>query len=368
LAETGVPAVAVDGDVGLRRAIERLRDGAMVVVAERSNEIGIGFVVAVAETVTAEQVAEMLRSARGIPWVALPASRCQTLGLGPQAPGVTRPRRPASHDFMKSIEAKRGTTTGVSAHDRALTIRVAAAPASTAMDLISPGHVTPVRVPELGTLARPGAAEAAVDLAGLAGAAPAAAICQILDDTGEPPTAAGIAEFAERQGLPLVSATDVLDRRLHDEPLVRRTSEAGLASRFGELTVFTYLDMVDGLAHFAVTHGDLTRTPHVRIHVQDPVRDVFDDGGGDGSEVQASIELLWRHEAGVLLYLAPTAGLAAEPADDVERARLDVLAAKRRAHVSAQLLRDLGITAIRGTCADIAQQSHITYSGEELEA
>lgn len=330
-----VDAAAVRDDV--RTAVRALTRGGMIVLTERAPEGVAGFLVAAAQTITATQMAAMLRDARGMPWLALPDARCRALELRPVHDGDTR------RTFMVSIEAREGTTTGVSAAERARTMRVAAHPASTAGDVVQPGHVMPLRARPPSARERPGVVEAAVELAALAGHPGGAAMCQLLDDDGEPAREDRVAAFAAAHELPLVDQLDVLDHLLPERRLVTRLGvREEVAIGRHVVRAVTYLDRFYGVRHLALACGDLggPAAPTVRVHVQEPLRDVFDDAGR--AALLAALDAVADAAPGVLLYLARTDQSPGRPAASEGARRHEALLARRRQpYVAAQILDDL---------------------------
>ncbi|MEA2324853.1 MAG: 3,4-dihydroxy 2-butanone 4-phosphate synthase / cyclohydrolase [Solirubrobacteraceae bacterium] len=326
-----------------RAAVDELAAGRVVAVVDLCRPEAGGCLVAAAEHVTAEAVNAMLVHARGTPWLALPEQRCLALGLRPF--GTPRP-----WEFQISIEARRGVTTGVSAADRALTMRVAASPDSTAAHIIEPGHVMPIRVPDDAILLRAGVVDAAVELALAAGTSGGAAICWILDEDGDAAPPAAIERLAGSLGIRVATTLDALDVRMRSEPAIVRERDEPLATLGGAVRAVTFGDRHGAGRHLALVQGaPATGAPAlVTVHEQDPLGDVF--GAGDAPSRRALESALARGAgtpAAVLLYVA--APRIAEPAadDPAAAARTALLRAKRTAHVVTHILEDLGIDTVR---------------------
>ncbi|MEA2270196.1 MAG: 3,4-dihydroxy 2-butanone 4-phosphate synthase / cyclohydrolase [Solirubrobacteraceae bacterium] len=331
-----------------RAAVDEIAARRIVAVVDPFRPEGGGCLMAAAEHVTAELVNTMLVHARGTPWLALPESRCLALGL--RSFGTPRP-----WDFQISIEARQGVTTGVSAADRALTMRVAANPQSTAAQVIEPGHVMPIRVRDDAILQRAAAPDAAVELALAAGTSGGAAICWVLDEAGDAAPAAAIERLAASLGIRVATTLDALDLRMRSQPAIAREGDERLATPAGPVRAVTYADRHGAGRHFALVQG----TPAagapalVTVHAQDPLGDVF--ATGDASPRRALESALARGAAApaaVLLYLASPRIDGPAPDDPPAVARTSLLRAKRTAHVVTQILEDLGIDTVQVAGAD----------------
>jgi 3,4-dihydroxy 2-butanone 4-phosphate synthase/GTP cyclohydrolase II len=336
------PALAVTPPEA-RAAVDALAAGRIVAVVDPCRPEAGGCLVAAAEHVTAEAVNTMLVHAGGTPWLALPEQRCLALGL--RSFGTPRPWA-----FQISIEARQGVTTGVSAADRALTMRVAASPDSTAAHVIEPGHVMPIRVPDDAILLRAGVADAAVELALAAGTSGGAAICWILDEDGDPAPPAAIEELAGSLGVRVATTLDALDLRMRSQSAVVRERDERLVTPAGPVRAVTFGDRHGAGRHVALVQG----TPAagapalVSVHEQDPLGDVF--GAGDASSRRALESALARGAgapAAVLLHVAPPRIADPAPDDPAAAARASLLRAKRTAHVVTQILDDLGIDTVQ---------------------
>jgi 3,4-dihydroxy 2-butanone 4-phosphate synthase / GTP cyclohydrolase II len=334
-------AVAPGPSDHVTRAIAELRQGHPVVLLELSDERARGFVVAVAATITAAVVNDMLADARGIPWVVLPEERCWALGLAP----IGQADRPGGLSFFTSIEARHGVTTGVSAHDRAHTLRTVAAPDAGPEMITTPGHVMPIAAAADGLVRRALAVDAALWLTTRAKGSGGAALCQILDLDGEPSDRDAIRDYASERGRELVSTIAVLDAYLSELDLISTEPDVPVATAVGVITARVYRDMFGG-RHFALTFGDVTsaeRPVLVAMYQQDPLQHLLDDESSGGrSQITESLERLAGDGPGVLLYLA-----MADLPDGRQEPRTQLLGAKLQAHVATAILKHLGVKAVR---------------------
>jgi 3,4-dihydroxy 2-butanone 4-phosphate synthase/GTP cyclohydrolase II len=307
--------------VSLDRALADLRDQELVVVVDVARGGPEGYLAGAARTITAGLINTMLLDAGGTPWVALAESRCRALAIDPLGDAHARA---AGFAFMVSIEARHGVTTGVSAADRARTMRIAADPQSGPADIAVPGHVMPVQAAQAGVLSHAAAPEAAVDLARLAGLDGGGAMCHILDDHGQVASLEAIGALARRRDLQGVSSGAVVAERRRREPLLERIAQAPLDTMAGRVRCVTYRETIGGREHVAlVAGGHADPGAPVRVHVRRPIDDVFTSGHDD---LERSLrQLAAGRPGGILLYLA--AGTEAEAADRIAaRVRDDLVA------------------------------------------
>src|SRR5919199_1495240 len=260
----------------IEHALRDIRAGRLVIVADDEDRENEGDLICAAELVSAEVVAFMVRRAGGLICVALTGERCDQLGLPPMAEENLDAYRTA---YTVSIDAAPhfGVTTGISAQDRARTIRVAVDPATTPADLRRGGHVFPLRAREGGVLQRVGHTEAAVDLARLAGLYPAGVICEILNEDGTTAKRPQLEEFAKRHGLTFITVAQLVAHRLKHERLVHRVAEARLPTPFGTWRIVGYRNDVDAREHVALVYGDAEGGEGVlvRMHSKCLTGDVF---------------------------------------------------------------------------------------------
>src|SRR5437867_6955262 len=260
----------------VEQAIADIRAGKLVIVADDERRENEGDLVGAAETVTADMINFMATYARGLICMPLTPERCQALGL----PQMTEHNN-ESHEtaFTISIDAaaRFGVTTGISAADRAATIRVAIDPSTVPSDLRRPGHVFPLRARRGGVLQRVGQTEASVDLAKLAGLYPAGVICEILNPDGSMARRPDLERFAATHGLTFITVAQLVAYRLANERLVHRVAEARLPTPFGEFRIIGYRNDVDAAEHVALVHGDVASRKQVlvRMHSKCLTGDVF---------------------------------------------------------------------------------------------
>jgi 3,4-dihydroxy 2-butanone 4-phosphate synthase/GTP cyclohydrolase II len=290
------------GISSIEEAIEDIRKGKMVILCDDEDRENEGDLCMAAEKVTPEAINFMAKYGRGLICLSLTSERVKELDLAPMSPVNTSHFGTA---FTVSIDAREGTTTGISAFDRAKTILTAIDPNTKPDDLIRPGHIFPLRAMDGGVLRRAGQTEGSVDLARLAGLYPAGVICEIMNEDGTMARLPELLEFAKRHQLKIVTIADLIKYRLKKERLVRRVAEARLPTEFGEFKLIGYENEVDDLVHVALVMGDVKEDPIlVRMHSRCLTGDVFYSKRCDcGIQLRLAMERIKKEGSGVIVYL-----------------------------------------------------------------
>jgi 3,4-dihydroxy 2-butanone 4-phosphate synthase / GTP cyclohydrolase II len=363
----GSPGGAPAGFEAIERALVDLKAGKAVVVIDDEDRENEGDLIFAAEMATPELVSFMVRYTSGYICVALTETECDRLDLPPMHHTNTDNFRTA---FTVTVDAKEGVTTGISASDRAHTIRLLADPAAVAGDLVRPGHVLPLRAREGGVLRRPGHTEAAVDLARLAGLSSAGALCEIVSQKDEGEMARGdeLAVFAGDHELTLITIADLIAYRRRFEKHVVRVAQARIPTAHGDFVAFGYDSLLDGIEHIAMVLGDVA-TPEgtgedvlVRVHSECLTGDVLGSLRCDcGPQLDAALEAVAQEGRGIVLYMRGHEGrgigllhklqayqLQEAGADTVDaNLALGLPADARDYGIGAQILSDLGVKSMR---------------------
>ncbi|MHC4915912.1 MAG: bifunctional 3,4-dihydroxy-2-butanone-4-phosphate synthase/GTP cyclohydrolase II [Planctomycetota bacterium] len=346
-------------------AAEELRAGRMLVLVDDEYRENEGDLAMAAELVTPETVNFMVTHGRGLLCLALTAEKCDQLALPPMTAENTSRFGTA---FTVSVEASSGVTTGISAADRAHTVRTAVRPDARPDDLVRPGHVFPLRARRGGTLVRAGQTEGIVDLCRIAGMSPAGVICEVMNPDGTMARLSELRDFAAEHGIKVCSVAQIIEHRRRTEKLVESFSSAKLPTRWGEFRIYGYRSEVTGESHVALVKGDLepgreecAETVLVRVHSECMTGDVFGSLRCDcGDQLRAALEMIAAEERGALLYMRQEGrGIGLEKkleAYELQDCGRDTVQANedlglpsdlRDYGIGAQMLLDLGVRRIR---------------------
>jgi 3,4-dihydroxy 2-butanone 4-phosphate synthase/GTP cyclohydrolase II len=329
----------------IESAVADIAAGRLVIVTDDENRENEGDLIMAAEKATPQTVNMMIRYCSGIVCVPTVEHQLRRLGLGPM---VAANREIHRTDFAVSVDAAEGITTGISAYDRAQTIRLLGDPESRPEQLVQPGHVFPLRARPGGVLERAGHTEAAVDLAILAGLSPSGVLCELVNDDGSVSRLPEILEFRARFGLRLISIAQLIEYRARRDHLVERVCSEPFSSEYGEFTLHVFRSKLDGRHHLALSIGTLGPEPVlVRVHGENLLGDLFRMRTADSHRtLEASLEAVARAGRGVVLYMQHANGgtelvrrLRARPGDPPMSIR--------DYGIGAQILAELGLGKIR---------------------
>ncbi|MGA7560638.1 MAG: 3,4-dihydroxy-2-butanone-4-phosphate synthase [Terriglobales bacterium] len=342
-------------------AVEEIRAGRMIIVIDDEDRENEGDLTLAAEKVTPEAINFMAKYGRGLVCLAMTEDRLDQLRLGPMSSENTSQYGTA---FCEAIDAREGVTTGISAHDRAHTIKVAIDPKTRPSDLARPGHMFPLRARKGGVLVRAGQTEASVDLARLAGMVPAGVICEIMKDDGTMARVPDLITFCRTHEMKMLTVAELIRYRMQHERYVHRVGEALVGTKYGDFRLIAYESEVDGGAsHMALIRGNINDSAApvlVRMHAHCLLGDVFGATGCDCHQtLEASLKMIAEEGRGALIYLHQTSkGFTAEKIGDQsfltfhrDRRLPSLPESERKTHreigLGAQILSDLNLKRIR---------------------
>jgi 3,4-dihydroxy 2-butanone 4-phosphate synthase/GTP cyclohydrolase II len=339
-----IPAISATADI-----VADIKAGKMVILVDEEDRENEGDLILGADFVTAEHINFMARNGRGLICLTLTEARCRQLALPLM---VERNRSSHGTNFTVSIEAAEGVTTGISAQDRAHTVRAAAAANARPEDVVQPGHIFPLMAQNGGVLVRAGHTEAGCDLAAMAGLTPATVICEILKEDGTMARLPDLIEFGRRHDIKIGTIADLIHYRAQNESLVARASEREILTSHGKFRLFAFTDKATGGTHLALVQGKLSRTEDTLVRVHEPlsVMDLLEARSRAHSwGVDSALRTVARAGRGVVVFLnCQDAGRELVERVGIERARpaqgrMDL----RNYGIGAQILRELGVGKMR---------------------
>ena len=324
--------------------IDEIRAGRMVVLVDEEDRENEGDLLFAAEFVTPEAINFMIRHARGLVCLTLTEERCRQLGISHMARDN---KSPLGTNFTVSIEAAVGVTTGISASDRATTIKAAVKKNAGPDDIVQPGHIFPIMARPGGVLVRAGHTEAGCDLAQMAGVTPAAVICEIIKEDGEMARLPDLIPFAKEHGLKIGTIADLIEYRIQTETLVERVAQRKVQTAYGEFDLLTYTDKTTQRTHLALVKGNIQPQVETVVRVHEPLSalDFLEQVSlPNTTSVHDALQKISQSEAGVLVMMHHTetsssllARAAATP--EAHHAQWD----PRSYGIGAQILRDLKV-------------------------
>jgi len=348
--------------ISVEQAIDDIREGKMVILVDDEDRENEGDLTMAAEKVTPEAINFMAKYGRGLICLSMTSEKCDSLDLPMMVKNNTSPFETG---FTISIEAKCGVTTGISAADRATTIKTAVAMDSKPSDLVRPGHVFPLRARNGGVMVRVGQTEGSVDLARLAGLNPSGVICEIMDDDGTMARMPSLEEFSQKHGLGIVTIADLVEYRMRNELFVHRAAETLIPTEYGgDFKIVAFENDVDDLLHIALVKGEIKGDEPVlvRVHSECMTGDIFGSMRCDcGDQLHRAMGMIENEGAGVIVYLRQEGrgiGLVNKlKAYELQLKRgLDTVEANRELGfkddmrdygIGAQMLRNLGVRKMR---------------------
>lgn len=331
----------------IESALEDIAQGKAVIVTDDEARENEGDLILAAEKATTESINQMILHARGLICVPMQAVQLRRLGINPMS---SENRESHRTDFAISVDAAEGITTGISAHDRAKTIRILSDPNSPTESLVQPGHVFPLRAKPGGVLERAGHTEAAVDLAVLAGLNPSGVICEILNEDGSLARVPDLIEFKKKHGLKLISISQLIEFRHKKECLIKRISTKKLQTEYGEFDFHLFESVLDDRQHIALSMGTLDHNPTlVRVHSEYRLSDIFKQKGTHGSAtLEKALAKIAEAKQGVLVYIEQKHGGLKYlknllESEQIEPPKMD----PRDYGIGAQILVNLGLKEIK---------------------